>query len=105
MFLFHFKVIFCLHLFLLFLQHNIITGHFYDHTDSFGYFYDNNWWVPVFPLPSSYILLIQGYFFKRQIRMEEHCFQRSHSQGALKNAIFFLPTKHFTRIMSGLTIL
>lgn len=41
--------------FLLVLQHKII-GHFYDHTDSFGYFYDNDWWVPVFRPPSIYIL-------------------------------------------------
>lgn len=63
-YLFHFKVIFCLYLFLLVLQHNIIIGHFYDRTDSYGYFYGNNWWVPAFPLPSHGILLIQGCFKK-----------------------------------------
>lgn len=92
--------------FLLVLQH-IIVGHFYGHTDSFGYFYDNDWWVPVFPPHSIYILLIQGYFFLKSSKnaTEERCFQSRHPQGALKNALFFLPTKHFTAVISVLTIL
>lgn len=106
MYLFHFKVILFIS-FLLVLQHNIIIGHFYDHTDSFGYFYDNDWWVPVFPPPSIYILLIQDYFFYKSNKngKEQRCFQSSHSQGASKNVIFFLPTKYFTTVISVLTIL
>lgn len=57
--------------FLFVLQPNIVIGHFYDHTDPSGYFYDNDWWAPILPLPSIYRFLIQDSVFKKQLKVEQ----------------------------------